>query len=163
MSSQNQNQNETSSNQSQKRKMSDSSDEENIPAKILNKSSENFPKFIVLKSLNEEKPLSKISPFVIHKTIQSVAGEVKKVSKLKNGSILIECTRQKQSQNLLSLTTILDVPIAASPHRTLNYCQGIIRDKDHDLSDMSEQEICVELKSQNIIKVKRFTKKLKAK
>ena len=116
-----------------------------------------------MKSLNEEKPLSKISPFVIHKTIQSVAGEVKKVSKLKNGSILIECTRQKQSQNLLSLTTILDVPIAASPHRTLNYCQGIIRDRDHDLSDMSEQEICVELKSQNIIKVKRFTKKVEGK
>ena len=160
MSSPNKNKNQTSSSQSNKRKISDSSDDECLPTKILNKSPDNFPKFIVLKSLNEEKPLTKISPFIIQKTIQSVAGEVKKVSKLKNGSILIECTRQKQSQNLLSLTTVLDIPIVASPHRTLNYCQGIIRDRDHDLSDMSEQEICEELKSQNITNVKRFTKKV---
>ena len=78
---------------------------------------------------------------------------------MKNGSILIECNRQKQSQNLLSLTTVLDIPVAASPHRTLNYSQGIIRDRDHDLSDLSEQEICNELKHQNITKVKRFSKK----
>ena len=154
---------QTSSNQSNKRKLSDSSDDEGAPVKVQNKSIDNYPKFIVLKSLNEEKPITKISPFVLHKTIQSVAGEVKRVTKLKNGSVLIECIRQKQSQNLLSLTAIFDLPISSTPHRTLNYSQGIIRDRDHDLSNMSEEEICNELKNQNITKVKRFTKKSEGK
>ena len=149
--------------QSNKRKLDESSDDDSVPTKVLNTNSDNFPKFIVLSSIDIEKPLTKISPFVINKTIQSVAGEVKKVSKMKNGNLLVECCRSKQSQNLLSLTSILDYQITASPHRSLNFSQGIIRDRDHDLSKMSEQEICEELKPQNITKVKRFTKKSEGK
>ena len=149
--------------QSNKRKLDESSDDDSVPTKVLNTNSDNFPKFIVLSSIDIEKPLTKISPFAINKTIQSVAGEVKKVSKMKNGNLLVECCRPKQSQNLLSLTSILDYQITASPHRSLNFSQGIIRDRDHDLSKMSEQEICEELKPQNITKVKRFTKKSEGK
>ena len=65
--------------------------------------------------------------------------------------------------NLLSLTQILDTLIASSPRKTLNFCQGIIRDRDHDLSEMSEEENCSELESQNITKVKRFIKRSEGK
>ena len=116
---------------------------------MLNMTSDSFAKFIVLSSLDEEKPLTKMSPFAINKTIQATAGEVKKVTKMKNGSLLVECTRQQQSRNLLSLTSILENPISATPHRTLNSSQGIVRDRDRDLKDMSEEEICKELESQN--------------
>ena len=158
MSSSSQNQS-TSSTQSIKRKLQSSSDDESIPSKVLNKSSDSFVKFLVFTSQNNEKPLTKMSPFVIQKTIQSVAGDVKKVTKMKNGSLLVECQRHQQSENLLSLKTILNIPVSVTPHRTLNFCQGIVRDRDHDLADMSEEEICNELKPQNITQVKRFTKK----
>ena len=39
---------------------------------------------------------------------------------------------------------------AVLPHRSLNYSQGIIPDRDHDISDPQEQEIYNELKNQNI-------------
>ena len=144
MSSQNQNQS-TSSTQSNKRRLQRSSDDEAVPSKISNKGSSNFVKFIVLTS-KTEKPLTKISPFVIQKTIQSVAGDEQKVTKMKNGSLLVECQRHQQSENVLSLKTIMDIPISATPHRTLNFCQEIVRDRDHDLSDMTEEEILNELK-----------------
>ena len=144
----------------QKRRLEpSSSDDESIPSKIVNRNPDSFAKFIVLTSLDKEKPLTKISPFAIQKTIQSVSGDVKKVTKMRNGSLLVECIKQKQSKNLLSLTSILDTPVSSTPHRTLNYCQGIVRNRDHDLADISEEEICQELKPQNISKVKRFTKK----
>ena len=153
-----QSQNSTSSTHSNKRRLQRSSDDEAVPSKISNKGSTNFVKFIVLTS-QTDKPLTKISPFVIQKTIQSVAGDDQKVTKMKNGSLLVECQRQQQSENLLSLKTILETPIEATPHRTLNFCRGIVRDRDHDLSDMTEEDICNELKPQNITQVKRFTKK----
>ena len=75
---------------------------------------------------------------------------------MKNGSLLVECIRKQQSQNLLSLTQILDIPITSSPHKTLKFCQGIVRDRDHDLPEMSEEDICSELKSKNFTNFKRF-------
>ena len=129
----------------QKRKLDDCSDDETHPVKIMNKTPDSFPKFIVLSSLNQEKPLTKRSPFLIQKTIEGTAGEVKKVTKMKNGSLLIEFFRQQQSKNLLSLTSVHDHPIAAAPHRPLNSSQGIVRDRDGDLSEMSEEEISWEL------------------
>jgi uncharacterized alkaline shock family protein YloU len=42
-----------------------------------------------------------ISPFVIEKCIKSCAGEVKNVTKLKSGGLMIECQRKQQSLNLL--------------------------------------------------------------
>ena len=66
-----QSQNSTSSTHSNKRRLQRSSDDEAVPSKISNKGSTNFVKFIVLTS-QTDKPLTKISPFVIQKTIQSV-------------------------------------------------------------------------------------------
>ena len=152
--------NQNSNSQPKRKLVDDSSEDEGHQVKMLNMTSDSFAKFIVLSSLDEEKPLTKMSPFAINKTIQATAGEVKKVTKMKNGSLLVECTRQQQSRNLLSLTSILENPISATPHRTLNSSQGIVRDRDRDLKDMSEEEICKKLESQNITKVKRFTKKI---
>ena len=78
---------------------------------------------------------------------------------MKNGCLLIECFRQQQSKNLLSLTSIADLQISVTPHRTLNSSVGVIRDRDHDLAELSEEQIVQELKLQHVSKVKRFTKK----
>ena len=53
--------------------------------------SDNRSRFIVLKSSEGGIPLTKLSPFVIEKNIKSCAGEVKNVTKLKSGGLMIEC------------------------------------------------------------------------
>ncbi|XP_063427392.1 uncharacterized protein LOC134710906 [Mytilus trossulus] len=116
---------------------------------------DSWPRFIVIKG-TEEKPISKISPFVIHKQIQSVAGTVKKVSKLRSGNLLVECSNKSQSTNLLTMSTISNFPVSASPHNSLNSCKGIIRDRSQYLDDLTVEEIGEELSSQGVTNVIRF-------
>ena len=49
-----------------------------------------WPRFIVLKPVEESQPLTKLSPFAVEKYIFGMYGTVKKVSKMKCGSLLIE-------------------------------------------------------------------------
>ena len=115
-----------------------------------------FPKCIVLKSREDLTPLTKLSPFVIEKCIKSCAGEVKNVTKLRSGGLMIECQRQ-QSVRLLSLKQIHNIEISSSPHIILNSSRGIIRYRDDDLSELTDDEICHELSPKGVTHVKRFT------
>ena len=78
---------------------------------------------------------------MVQKAIQGCAGEVKKVLKMKSGNLLIECFREQQSKNLMKMTKIGDQGVKPEPHMSLNYSQGIIRDRDRDLATMSEEDI----------------------
>ena len=68
--------------------------------------SNNWSRFIVLKSSEGCIPLTKLSPLVVEKSIKSCAGDVKNVTKLKSGGLMMECQRRQQSLNLLSLKQI---------------------------------------------------------
>ena len=76
---------------------------------------------------------------------------MKNVTKLKSGGLMIECQRKQQSLNLLSLKQIHNINISSTPHRTLNTSQGIIRYRDEDLDNLSDEEICKELAPQGVI------------
>ena len=121
--------------------------------------SDNWSRFIVLKSSEGGVPLTKISPFAIEKCIKSCAGEVKNVTKLKYGGLMIEYQRKLKSLNLLSLMQIQNITISSTPHRTLNTSRGIIRYRDENLDNLSDDEICEELAHQGVIHVKPFITK----
>ena len=114
---------------------------------------DNYPKFIVIKSL-EEKPLTSLSPFVIEKQIEALIGTPKTVKKLKNQTLLIETTRKTQSESLLKIKTFFNIKVAVSEHKTLNSSKGII--KDRALKGESEEDIVNYLKPQGVIAAKRF-------
>ena len=71
---------------------------------------DNWPRCIVLTGTTE-KPISKISPFAIHKTIEGVAGQVKNVTKMRNGNLLIESRSRGQSNSLLSIEKVLQFDV----------------------------------------------------
>ena len=121
--------------------------------------SNNWSRFIVLKSSEGCIPLTKLSPFVIEKCIKSCAGEVKNVTKWKSGGLMIECQRRQQPLNLLSLKQVHSRAKSSTSHRTLNTSRGIVRYRDEDLDDLSDEEICEELAPQSVIHVKRFISK----
>ena len=62
---------------------------------------DNWPRYIVLTSASEEKPLSKLSPFAVQKGFQAIAGTLKSTKSLRDGSFLVECSRKAQAENLL--------------------------------------------------------------
>jgi flagellar biosynthesis regulator FlbT len=64
---------------------------------------------------------------------------------LKSGGLMIECQRNQQSLNLLSLKQIHNITISSNPHKALNTSRGIIRYRDDYLDNLSDEEICKEL------------------
>ena len=45
---------------------------------------DNWPKYIVVKSADEERPLSKLSPFAVQKGFQAIAGTLKSTKRLRD-------------------------------------------------------------------------------
>ena len=80
-----------------------------------------------MESTDSDKPLSKLSPFALQKSIQGLAGVPKYVNRLRSGQVLIEVDRKSHCRNLLQSNMIVDVPIRISPHKSLNFNNGIIR------------------------------------
>jgi hypothetical protein len=121
-----------------------------------------WPRFITLEaeiSDKHSKPLTKVSPFIIQKSLQGIIGNPKSVKKLKSGALLIEVTKQQHSTSLLTTRDLAGIPVIGKEHFGLNQSKGILFNRDHDLDDIPEQEIQNELESQGVVNVKRFTKK----
>ena len=93
----------------------------------------------------------------IQKGFQAIAGTLKSIKRLRDGSFLVECGRRAQAQNLLQTNRFIDRPVKVSIHKTLNSSRGIIRCRD--LADMSEVGIRDELRDQGVVGVNRVTLK----
>ena len=80
----------------------------------------NWPRFLVVESSSDDLPLSKLSPFTVQKGFQAVAGTLKSIKRLRDGSFLVECGNRAQAQNLLRPNSFIDRPVRVSIHKTLN-------------------------------------------
>ena len=132
--------------------LSDDSDKETTA------SSPSFPRLLLLESTNKKQPITKLSPFLIQKTIQSIIGTVDSIKKLKSDQLLIETNRKSISDKILKLTEFSSLQVKTTPHQSLNSSKGVIRCPD--LSGMLEEEIKAELTPQEVSNVRRisFTK-----
>lgn len=102
-------------------------------------------KFICIKK-EGEGDLSKVSPFVINKAIVGQAGEPKNIKKLRDGTLLVECSDDAQANKLLKLKSFFDqVQVISEPHSTLNKSKGVIRSFEL-METSSEAEILLGLK-----------------
>ena len=115
---------------SSKRSYSDSeSDTETQPSA--------FPHFIVLESL-EDKPMSKLSPLVIKKTLSGLFTPVS-VKKLSNGTPLLgEVNRKPYADILLKIKTFGGLKIKAFAHLSLNTSKGVVRSSELSFCTLDE-------------------------
>ena len=111
-----------------------------------------WPRFLVIHSPNTK--LTSISPFLFYKGIQGIAGDPKQLTALSSGDFLIEVNKESHSKNLLKATSIGNISIQITPHKTLNSCKGMI--KCPALNPCSEEEILENLQSQGVTKVRRL-------
>lgn len=117
------------------------------------------PKYLVMSRKNSTDSLSKVSPFLIKKVIDTICGgEVTSCNKLRNGSIIIKTKNMIQASKLIKLTSLSpEIEVDVSEHNSLNYSKGVIY--SNDLSGIPEKEILEELQPQNIGKVDKIMKK----
>jgi len=109
----------------------------------------------MVESVDKENPISKLSPFAIAKAIEGIAGEPREIKRTRDG-LLIEVARKAHALNLLKATMFAHVPIKVTPHKSMNSRKGVIR--CNSLEDETEDDICFELKDQNVTEVKRIFK-----
>ena len=118
-----------------------------------------WPRFLLVKGTDNERPLSKLSPFAVNKAIVAVLGSNPfNIKKLRNGDILIEVDKETQSSKLLKttkLSLIMDnvIPISVSPHYSLNTKKGVV--SCPDIKDCTDEEILEGLKDEGVIKLDR--------
>ena len=119
-----------------------------------------WPRFLLVKGTDNERPLSKLSPFAVNKAIVAVLGsDPFNMKKLRNGDILVELDKENQSSKLLKTTKLnltMDnvIPITVSPHYNLNTKKGVIRCPN--IKDCSDEEILDGLKDEGVIKLDRI-------
>jgi hypothetical protein len=113
-----------------------------------------WPRFLIISPTNDDQSLGKLSPFAIAKGIKGLAGDPKDVKVLQSGKILVECAKRQQSENLMKSRVFVNIPIQVSPHKTLNFCRGVVRSRD--LRNCSEAEMVENLRDQNVVEAKRI-------
>ena len=93
-------------------------DESTQPPTISTKdtSAQHSPRFILVESKEENKPITSLSPFVIQKVIQSIAGEPENIKKLhRSNQLLIEISRKAHADNLLCAQTFHNLKVRVYP------------------------------------------------
>jgi hypothetical protein len=109
---------------------------------------DNWAKYIVLSTVDEhEKPVTKLSPFVIEKTLKGIIREAQSIKKMKNETLLVECKTKKQSMVLQSVLKFGGIKVIGTPSFRLNRSKGVIRDKGRGLFEMEEAETLYQLSS----------------
>ena len=71
-------------------------------------SGNNWPRFLFVESSSDDLPLSKLSPFAVQKGFQVVAGTLKSIKRLKDGSFRVECDLKSQAMGLLKTDSLID-------------------------------------------------------
>lgn len=115
---------------------------------------ENFPRFLLIQSVDKDSPITSKSVFLVAKFIESVIGANYKAKKLTSGDILVEVQTREQSSKLLTQTDMHDVKISVTPHRSLNSSQGVI--SEPDLMKESDSDILDGMRDQGVTAVRRI-------
>ena len=112
-----------------------------------------FPHFIVLESL-EDKPMSKLSPFVIEKTFSGLFTLVS-VKKLGNGTLLVEVNKKPYADIILKIKSFGGVKIKAFAHLSLNTSKDVVRSSELSLCTLDELKS--HLANQGVTDIKRIS------
>ena len=110
---------------------------------------ERFPRWLVIQPRDENRSLEKATIFAIGKSLKAQVGTLDNVKRLQRGDLLVQTNNKKYSEMLLGMTSLADVPVKVSPHRSLNCCKGVVRSRD--LARCTKEEIISGLQKHGVI------------
>ena len=147
-----------SSEQGKKRKLwgtfhddSDSESDDDISSQPVSTS---WPRFLVIRSTDRDRPLSKLSPFAIDKGVQGLAGTPKSIKKLRSGDLLVETVKRIHSENLLKTDCFVNIPVEVTPHKSFNSCKGVVRSRE--FQQCGDREMLNNLRPEGVTDVRRI-------
>ena len=117
------------------------------------------PRFIVIASADEDKPLSSVSIFGLKKAIDAISTEYEQISLLRDGKILILTKNQAVADRFIATKILAKLwPVTITPHKQLNSSKGIVYAPW--LINVPEKEIVDEMTEQKVTEVYKFTKQV---
>lgn len=101
--------------------------------------------------------MSKVSPFLIKRSIDKEIGSVQECKKLRTGSLLIKCNIS-QAEKLKKITKLnREINVKCEQHQNFNTSKGKIFSRD--LCYLTDEEIVEELSDQKVSYVRRMKKR----
>ena len=117
-----------------------------------------FKKFYVMKPMNDINLWKSVDTIAANKElVKYIKGIPRKVSELKNGSLLIEVATKDQANKIKQIKRLNNVNVTVIPHSTLNYTKGTIRCKR--FIDIPEETLIEEMKEENVIDIYKVKRK----
>ncbi|XP_055918627.1 uncharacterized protein LOC129950729 [Eupeodes corollae] len=128
----------------------------------LPQSNSKNPKFILISSIDDKKPLSSVSVFVLKKAIDAISKEYDSINQLRDGNILILAKNKRIAEKFIAISNLANqCPVKVKYHDNLNSCKGIVFAPF--LTNVPESEIISEMSSQGVTDVYKFTRKIDGK
>ena len=112
------------------------------------------PRFLIIHSKKGDT-ISSLSPFVVHKTIMSIAGEPNSIKNLRSGDLLIQCAKESHEKSLLQMKTFCGLQCSVTPCSSLNTSKGIVRCPAS--SKVTNDDIKEGMAEQGVMDVRRLT------
>jgi hypothetical protein len=98
--------------------------------------------------MSTEKIMHIINPFYIQNALDSIAGKVNNVSRLKSSILLVDVSNDKQADILLKASLLGSCPIQVERHTSLNSSQSIVT--TNSLDGVTDGEIQSTLPDQSV-------------
>ncbi|XP_060651103.1 uncharacterized protein LOC132787810 [Drosophila nasuta] len=115
------------------------------------------PKYIVMASKNVEKKISDFSCIAVYNALRLISKNITSISNLRYGNLLMLVKNQSEADKFINSPTLPGIcDITCKMHETLNQVKGTIYAPY--LSDVSNEEIIEELRSQKVSDIFKFTK-----
>ncbi|XP_037929202.1 uncharacterized protein LOC119663665 [Teleopsis dalmanni] len=115
------------------------------------------PKYVVVASANDLRPLTEFSCFAVQKALYVISKEIISISELRDGNLLLLVKDMATAQKFISAKDLLTIcPIKCFLHKQLNTTKGTVYAPY--LNKISEEEIVNELSSQGVVECYKFPK-----
>ena len=108
----------------------------------------NYPRWFIVQPNDEQKTLSKLSPFAVSKALKCQIGTLKTVKRLSRGDLLIEVANNSQYETTKKLIELAGCPVKVVPHRSMNSSKGVVRHRE--LAMCTKEEIIAEMGDQGV-------------
>lgn len=112
--------------------------------------------FLIIK--RKDGSFDKVSPFYVQKGLEGIAGPLKSVKRLRNGTMLVETNNAKQVSKFEKATHLGEFPIEMELHNTLNYSKGVVNCRD--LIDLPLEELKKEWARDGVVDVQHMLKRV---
>ena len=87
----------------------------------------------------------------------ATGGKPNKVTKFRDGSLLVEVANEEQSTRIVSIKKLLNTNVEVKNHPNLNQVQGIIRYRNHP--KYTDEEILEDMKQQHVSNIYHIERK----